>query len=150
MLHKYGIHALPKTLLLLNLCSDGQLVGQLACSQWNPDLKSWTKSSADCMSSLKWPTLETRCIYLCVAILYDILHKRYSSLCFDSYYKFKSSCTRQHSLCFVPLQATINAYRYSFFVNTPFIWNSVLHSILQLQHHNSKIVKMLVATCRFI
>ena len=100
-----------------------------AGSQWNPDLKSWTKSSADCMSSLKWPTLETR-IYLCVAFLYDILHKRYSSLRFDSFYKFKSSCTRQHSLCIAPLQATINVYRYSFFVNTPFIWNSVPHSIL--------------------
>ena len=48
-----------------------------AGSQWNPHLKSWTKSSADCMSSLKWPTLETRRIYLCVAFFYDILHKRY-------------------------------------------------------------------------
>ena len=37
-------HTLPKTLLLLNLCSKGQLA---AGSQWNADLKSWTKSSAD-------------------------------------------------------------------------------------------------------
>ena len=101
-------------------------------SQWNPDFKSWTKSSADCMSSLKWPTSETRRIYLCVTFLYDILHKRYSSLHFDSFYKFKSFCTRQHSLCIVPLQATINAYWYSLFVNTPFIWNSVLHSIISI------------------
>ena len=64
--------------------------------------------------------------------LYDTLHKRYSSLSFSSFYDFNSSRTRQHSLCIVPLQSTINAYRYSFFVNAPFIWNSIPHCILFL------------------
>jgi len=61
-------------------------------------------------------SLETRRVFLCISsFLYDILQKRYSSLCFSSFYVFNSSSTRQHSLCIVPLQSIINAYRYSFF-----------------------------------
>ena len=112
------------------------LAKRLSHEIYSPSTQALTKSNKPCANRVCWPewwpTLEcqTRRIYLCVAFLYDILHKRYSSLHFDSFYKFKFSCTRQHSLCIVPLQATINAYQYSFFVNTPFIWNSVPHCIL--------------------
>jgi len=103
-----------------------------AGSRWDPISKFWTKSSEECISLLQWPSLETRRVFLCVSFLYDILHKRYSSLSFSSFYVFNSSSTRQHSLFIVPLQSTINTYRYSFFINAPFIWNSIPHCILSL------------------
>ena len=40
--------------------------------------------------------------------------------------------THAHELCVVPLQSTINCYRYSFFVNAAFLWNSVPAHILNM------------------
>ena len=64
--------------------------------------------------------------------MYDILHGRYDSLKLSDYCKFNTSCTRAHSMTLVPPQSTINSYRFSFFVNTPFLWNTVPYDIVSL------------------
>jgi len=42
------------------------------CSIWNPQLHQWSKSLNDCVSELKWPSLQSRWHFLSLSILYDI------------------------------------------------------------------------------
>ena len=86
-----------------------------ACgSQWDPISRKWSKSSDDCLNSLRWPSLTDRRNYLSVSTLYDILNNR-TSLSFHDYYRCNTSYTRAHELSIVPLLSSINSHRYSFF-----------------------------------
>ena len=96
-----------------------------ACgSRWVPHSLAWSKCSDTCLRELGWPLLSTRRNYLSVRLLHDIMHNRYF-VKFSEFCTFVSSCTRHHSLAIVPSRSTINAFRYSFFVNVPFIWNTI-------------------------
>ena len=102
-----------------------------ACgSQWDPISRKWSKSSDDCLNSLRWPSLTDRRSYLSVSTLYDILNNR-TSLNFHDYYRCNTSCTRAHELSIVPLLSSINSHRYSFFVNTVTLYH-LIHSLLNL------------------
>jgi len=102
-----------------------QRAARWACgSHWNP--RKWSKSSVGLQ--LTWPDLSTRRNY---CLLYDIINKHQSLPLPDSV-KFNNFSTRSHSLSLVPLCSTINCYRFLFFVNIIFLWNSVPHSILSL------------------
>ena len=83
-------------------------------SRWSPLQNQWSKSSNVCLQELHWPTLSSRRNYLNVSMMYDILHGRYNSLKISDYCTFNTSCTRAHSLSFLPPQSTINSHRYSF------------------------------------
>ena len=79
---------------------------------------------------LNLPTLESRRQYLSISFLHNIYHQR-TSIKFNCHCKFNSiSSTRSHHLSIIPPQSTINSRRYSFFVNTVFLWNSVPLTIL--------------------
>ena len=109
-----------------------QRAARWACgSHWNPTIRKWSKSSVECTSDLSWPVLSIHRNYLSLCLLYDIINKHQSLPLPDSV-KFNNLSTRSHSLCLVPLHSTINCYRYSFFVNIIFLWNSIPHSILSL------------------
>ena len=101
-------------------------------SQWSPVPLSWTRSSEACLGDLLWPTLHLRRQYLSIVTLYDILHKRFPSLNFTDYCTLSGTCTRKHALTILPSQSTINAYRYSFFVNISFLWNSIPFHVLSM------------------
>jgi len=45
--------------------------------------------------------------------------------------QFSNTNTRSHPLSICIPSTTINPYRHSFFFNTPFVWNSIPHCILQ-------------------
>ena len=45
--------------------------------------------------------------------------------------------TRSHLLSLSIPSSTINPYRYSFFINTPFTWNTILFHILQLTNQTA-------------
>ena len=100
-------------------------------SRWNPITLSWSKSLEVCLRELLWPTLQLRQQYFSILTLYDILHKR-CPLNFSHYCTLSRTSTRTHSLALVPTQSFINAYRYSFFVNIAFLWNSIPFNILSL------------------
>ena len=87
-------------------------------SRWNPHTHNWTKSSAPCLQNLNWPSLHTRRSYFAIAQVHDILHKKVS-IPFDSHFKFRDNHTRSHPLSLVTSSSSINAYRYSFFINYP-------------------------------
>ena len=98
-----------------------------ACgSRWLPDTLRWSVSTSDCILKLHLPTLEARRQYLSICFLYDAYTQRNRSLCFDQYCTFNTvRSTRSHRYSLVPPISTINARRYSHFVNTCFLWNSL-------------------------
>jgi len=118
-----------------------QLLEQVQCraarwvcsSRWDPFVSTWSKLSDQCLDELGWPSLKSRRDYLSVSLLYDIIHNKVA-INLNNFCSFVSSCTRHHSLCIVPLQTTINSFRFSFFGNTPFIWNKIPFNILSLSN----------------
>jgi len=111
------------------------------CSTWNPQLHQWSKSSDDCVSELKWPSLQSRRHFLSLSVLYDIWKGR-TAINFNDYFEFNTLCTRSHSLTLKLLSSTINALHYSFFVSVKFLWNTIQVDILaqsQAKYFRSKL-----------
>jgi len=96
----------------------------------------WSMLSLECCSDLHWSALSIRRQYLSMLMVYDILHG-HIALKFSNYFSFTSTCTRAHSLSIQCKSSSINSYRYSFFVNSIFLWNKIHESILRLWNRNS-------------
>ena len=107
----------------------------VAGSRFNRHTLKWSKSSLECRSHLNWPELSIRRQYLSMLTVYDILHQRIA-LKFSDYFSFTSSCTRSHSLSIHCKSSSVNSYRYSFFVNSIFLWNRIQESILHSPKRN--------------
>ena len=86
-------------------------------------------SSSECIRELGWPSLELRRNYACIVMLYTILNNL-TPIKFSDYYQLNELSTRSHPLTIYPLPSSINGYRYSFFVNSVFYWNSVPYDVL--------------------
>ena len=71
-----------------------------------------------------------------ILFVHDILHQR-SCIDFNTYFTVRTTRTRSHSLSLFCRQASINSFRYSFFVNSVFLWNCMSHSILSISGRNS-------------
>ena len=104
-------------------------------SRWNPLSYCWSKSSDDCMQELHWPTIKQHHKYFSICHVHDSLHHR-SSLPFHNYFQLPETTTRSHPLSIRPIVSTINSHRFSFFVNSSFLWNTIPHSILQIKKSN--------------
>ena len=129
MLLLCGLHIPREILNCLNLCKIGQHVGFVAVAGVHGPIHGLYLQLSDCCSQLNLPTLESRRQYLSISFLHNIYHQR-TSIKFNCHCKFNSiSSTRSH-LSINPPQSTINSRRYSFFVNTVFLWNSVPLTIL--------------------
>ena len=98
-------------------------------SRWSPSTNRWSKSSDVCLQELQWPTLASHRNYLSVSMMYDIMHDQYSSLKLVNYCTFNSSCTRAMS-CSTTIYNKL--FQTLFFVNTVFLWNTVLVSVLMI------------------
>ena len=96
-------------------------------SKYDPNLYKWTKSSDVYLEELCWPTLELRRHYLTIIMIHSILHKL-TPINLTSHFKFYTLDT--HSLTLQTLHSTINAFRYSFYVNAPFVWNQIPYDVL--------------------
>ena len=102
-------------------------------SRWNASRQCWSRTSDSCLDQLKWPSLHSRQKYFTICQLHSIFNN-YSAISFKEYF----SMTNRHScsnafLIDTPI-STINPFRYSFFINSPFLWNSVPARILQISH----------------
>ena len=98
-------------------------------SFWDSTALKWSKSSATCIRELRWPSLKVRRNYFSVWLLYSILHKT-TSIDFSRYFHFNTLPTRSHPLTLNLVSSTINAFRHSFFVASPLLWNSIPFDIL--------------------
>ena len=81
-------------------------------------------------TKLNLPSLQVRRHYLSICFLHDIYHK-HTSLSFDQFCDLNSMPSRSHHLSLIPPTSTINSRRFSFFVNTTFLWNSIPIHILE-------------------
>ena len=87
------------------------------------------------LMTIHWPTIKQRHKYFSICHVHDSLHHR-SSLPFHNHFQLPEISTRSHPLSIRPVVSTINSYRFSFFVNSPFLWNTIPHSILQIKKSN--------------
>ena len=69
-------------------------------------------------------------------MLYSILHGS-TPLSFNNHFQFNQLPTWSHLLTLTARTSTINAYRYSFYINTPFFWNSIPYDIFSLTSVNA-------------
>ena len=103
-------------------------------NRWNPSSYCWTKSSDDCLVELKWPSIHQRHVYFSVCQVHDILHHHNSTKHFQL---SNNNFTTSHPLTIQPISSSINSYRYSFFVNSPFLWNTIPYAILKIKQSSS-------------
>ena len=80
-------------------------------SYFDPLIFQWTKSSDECLRELEWASLEQRCNYACVTMLYAILNK-FTSIKFSDYFQINDLPTRSHPLTIHCLPSSINAFRH--------------------------------------
>ena len=89
-------------------------------------IKKWSKSYEESLAELHWSTIEQRHSYLSLCQIYKIVN-RLDCINFTDYFSpCKAPQTRYckaNSLQCMP--SRVNVYRYSFFINAPFIWNSL-------------------------
>ena len=111
-----GPDLLPSRLLKLN-----RAARWAAGSRWSSSSCCWSRSSDVCLKDLKWPSIHQRHIYFSVCQVHDILHNR-NSISFSDYFQ----------LSIRPASSSLNSYCFSFFVNSPFLWNAVPYNILRL------------------
>ena len=98
-------------------------------SFWDSSTNKWSKSSIVCVNELGWPSLKVRHDYISIWTLYSIFHKR-TAIDFSKYFQFNTLSTRSHSLTLNLVCSTINAFRHSFIVAVPFLWNFLPPTIL--------------------
>ena len=72
-------------------------------SFFDPLTSQWTKSSSECIRELGWPSLELRCNYACIVMLYTILNNP-TPIKFSEYYQLNKLSTRSHPLTIYSLQ----------------------------------------------
>ena len=101
-------------------------------SRWIPSSHCWSKSSDECIQALKWPTIQQRHNYFTICCIHDSLYHR-NSLPFSEHFQLSQAPTRCHPLSLRPVTSSINSFRYSFFVNSPFLWNTIPHTILRIK-----------------
>ena len=126
----------PYTIKNINLLESVQRrAARWIKSKYDSSLYRWTKSTDDCLEELKWPTLELRRQYQTIVMVYSILHKQ-TPIIFSHHFGFNTNSTRSHPLALKIRSSSINAFRYSFYVNAPFVWNSIPYEILSLSSNS--------------
>ena len=101
------------------------------CSKWNRNLYRWSKTYNQARSELKWPTLAQRHTILSCCQTYKILNSM-DCINFSNYFKQSATNTRHHPLTLFCEQSRIDSYRYSYFINAPYLWNSLPADIVTL------------------
>ena len=103
------------------------------------------------LRELRWPTPVLHTQYYCLLLLYSILHNFLLFLNFTSHFQFNNQSARSHPLTLTNSFLTINSYRYSFYINVPFLWNRMPHDILSSSSptvFKSKLCQYFVFMCR--
>ena len=116
---------------------------QLHCMsyKWDRATFKWNKSYEDCCNELNWVTLERRRDILTCCQVYKIVNNL-DCIRFQHYFSFSKTITRSHSLSLVCNHSRINSFRYSFFIRSAFLWNSLPSDLVQSISYNSFKLKL--------
>ena len=111
-------------ILILLRTSISSIVGA-SNSKWIPSSCYWRKSFNECIQELNWLSFQQCHKYFSVCCIHDSLHYRNSLSSVSS-----QVSTRCNPLSIWTVTSSINPFHYSFFVNSPFLWNTIPHMIL--------------------
>ena len=100
-----------------------------AYCQWDRHTYTWSHTYEEACKHLKLKTLESRRRMLLLCQVYKIIHNL-DCIPFNSYFAFNTNCTRSHHFSLVCPLSRINSFRYSFFVNAPYLWNRIPFDVL--------------------
>ena len=93
------------------------------CARRDCSCFQWSKSYDICRAELGWLTILDHHRLLSCSWVYKMIHKL-DCLKFEDYFIFNNSSTRSHGFCIRISSSRINAFRYSFFINVPSLWNT--------------------------
>ena len=100
--------------------------------RWDSSTKSWTESYNTTYLKLRWLSLVNRRTYLDCYQTFKIINGL-DCISFKDYFKQNKGNLRSNSHnLFIP-QSSINAFRYSYFVNATHAWNKLPISVVQSQ-----------------
>ena len=103
------------------------------CARWDKVNFCWSKTSEECLSHLNWVTVRQRHLLLSCCQAFKIINNL-DCIRFDDYLRFNKSSTRSHRFTLCCTRSRINAFRYSFFINIPFLWNTIPFDYLHMVH----------------
>ena len=108
----------------------------ICSARWDPSTFTWSKRYDEALKDLHWPTLELRRHFLSLCQIYKIVHNL-ACISFFKYFAFKTVNTRSHKLSLLCKSSKLNSFRYSFFINAPFIWNKLPFEIVSLSSYSN-------------
>ena len=88
------------------------------------------------MSYIGCPFVHQRHTLLICCQMYKII-KSLDCIDFNLYFSYASHISRHHSLALSCIHSRVNSFRYSFFVNTSFLWNSLSSDIVDCPSYTS-------------
>ena len=96
--------------------------GHWICSKWDCVNHKWNKSYDQVLDELQWLTILQRHTIVGCCQAYKVINSL-DCTDFHQYYRYVSHNSRCHTLALSCVQSRVNSYRYSFFVNTLYVWN---------------------------
>ena len=108
----------------------------MCAAKWDRNSFQWTKSYSDCRHELGWQTLVQRRDLLSCCQIYKMVN-HLDCLVFEDFLSFNSTVTRCHHFCINYIQSRVNTFRHSFFVNAPFLWNTLPLDVVQSNSYYS-------------
>ena len=100
-----------------------------AYCRWDSHTYTWSHTYEEACEQLKLKTLDIRRTMLSLCQVYKIVHNL-DCIPFNLYFAFNTNGTRSHQLSLVCPLARINCFRYSFFINAPYLWNRIPLEVL--------------------
>ena len=104
------------------------------CSKWDRTNRKWSKTYEEARKELSWPSIRDRHIFLTFCQIFKIIHSL-DCINFDSYLSYSSRPSRSHNQTFRCVPSRLNCYRFSFFINAPFLWNSLPPQIVSTESY---------------
>ena len=103
------------------------------CCRWSKQTYSWSESYEEAHTHLHWHSLATKRTLLACCPVYKIINNM-DCIDFSSYFsRNPCSITRSHNLSLFCVPARTNTFRYSFFINSPHVWNSLPPHVVRAQ-----------------
>ena len=106
-------------------------------AKWDNNSKQWDKSYFQSLSELNWQSLQQRRTYLNQCQTFKVLNGM-GCIDFAKYWSYSGAQQTRfwHTCTLQIVSSRINAYRFSFFVSAPFLWNSVPANVCCLHTYN--------------
>ncbi len=106
------------------------------CARWDKTNHRWSRSYDECRSRLRWATVRQRHVLLSCCQAFKIVHNL-DCLVFHEYLCFNESRMRSHRLSLRCVGSRVRSFRYSFFINIPFLWNTLPIDILNTTSYSA-------------